>query len=71
MPIPFPAKGIDGPGALNLSVRQGSLSDLHDGTIAVDGSWNKRVGDTMDLWLADGTPVTLRVAAVLDTGLGA
>ena len=69
-PIPFPAIGVDTLTALRLPVREGSLTGLNDRTVAVDTSWHKHVGDTMSLWLADGTPVTLRVAAVLGSGLG-
>jgi putative ABC transport system permease protein len=69
-PIPYAAIGIDRPSAaLNLKVIAGSLAGLDDHTIAVDSSWNKRVGDTMSLWRPDGTPVTLRVIAVIASGL--
>ena len=66
MPITFGALGIDhySP-ALALPVRQGSLAGLDDGTVAVDTSWGKHVGDTLRLWRPDGTPVNLRVIAVL------
>lgn len=70
MPIPFSAMGVDTPEALRLPIREGSLNGLDDRTVAVDTSWHKNVGDTMSLWLADGTPVTLRVVAVLGSGLG-
>jgi len=70
MPIPFGAIGIDhySP-ALKLPVRQGSLAGLGDGTVAVDTSWGKHVGDTLRLWLPDGTPVNLKVVAVLNATL--
>jgi putative ABC transport system permease protein len=66
MPLPFTAIGIDQPSAaLNLKVIAGSLTGLDDQTIAVDSSWNEHVGDTMSIWRPDGTPVSLRVIAVV------
>jgi putative ABC transport system permease protein len=66
IPIPFPAIGIDQPSAaLNLTVTAGSLTGLDDQTIVVDSSWNKHVGDTISLWQPDGTPVSLKVIAVM------
>jgi putative ABC transport system permease protein len=66
IPIPFSAIGIDhSSAALNLKVTAGSLSGLDDQTIAVDSSWNKHVGDTMRLWQPGGTPVSLKVIAVV------
>ncbi|MCM4081994.1 ABC transporter permease [Paractinoplanes hotanensis] len=59
---------------MDLKVREGSLAGLTDGTIAVSAlqasssSW--KVGDTADMWLADGTPVQPRVVAIYDRGLG-
>jgi putative ABC transport system permease protein len=70
IPIPFPAIGIDQPSAaLNLKVIAGSLTGLDDQTIAVSSSWNKQVGDTMSLWRPDGTPVSLKVIAVVASSL--
>jgi putative ABC transport system permease protein len=70
IPIPFSAIGIDQPSAaLNLKVIAGSLTGLDDQTIAVGSSWNKHVGDTMILWQPDGTPVSLKVIAVVASGL--
>jgi putative ABC transport system permease protein len=60
-------------GVLNLPVSAGNLADLTGtDTIAVPaGRW--RVGDTVGLWLADSTPVRLRVVATfteqLDLGM--
>lgn len=70
MPVPFPAVGIDRPDAMRLPVSAGSLDDLDDTTAAVDTSWRKHVGDSLDLWLADGTRKSLRVVAVLDARPG-
>jgi putative ABC transport system permease protein len=68
MPIPFPAIGIDQPSAaLNLKVVAGSLAGLDDRTIAVDSSWDKHVGQTMNLWRSDGTPLSLKIIAVVDS----
>jgi putative ABC transport system permease protein len=59
---------------MDLKVREGSLAGLTDGTIAVSAlqasssSW--KVGDTADMWLAEGTPVKPRVVAIYDRGLG-
>jgi putative ABC transport system permease protein len=70
MPIPFSAIGIDQPSAaLNVKVTAGSLTGLDDQTIAVGSSWNKHVGDTMSLWQPDGTPLSLKVIAVLAPSL--
>jgi putative ABC transport system permease protein len=70
MPIPFAALGIDhASAALSLPVRAGSLADLGARTIAVDSSWHEPVGAVMRLWLPDGTPVSLRVVAVLAPAL--
>ena len=65
-PIPYPAIGIDRPStALHLTLIAGSLRGLDDQTIAVDSSWNKRVGGTMRLWRPDGTPMSLKIVAVV------
>ncbi len=70
IPILFSAIGIDQPSAaLNLKITAGSLTGLDDQTIAVDSSWNKHVGDTMRLWQPDGTPLSLKVIAVVAPGL--
>jgi putative ABC transport system permease protein len=66
VPVPYPAIGVDRPSAaLNFKVIAGTLRGLNDQTIAVDSSWNKHVGDTMSLWRPDGTPVSLKVIAVV------
>jgi len=69
-PVPYPAIGIDKPSAaLHLTVIAGSLRGLDDRTIAVDSSWHKHVGDTMRLWRADGTPMSLTIVAVVTATL--
>jgi putative ABC transport system permease protein len=70
IPLPFPAIGVDQPSAaLNPKVIAGSLTALDDQTIAVDSSWNEHVGDTMSIWQPDGTPVSLKVIAVVAASL--
>ena len=70
MPIPFAAIGIDrASAALSLPVRAGSLADLGNHTIAVGSSWHERLGASMRLWRPDGTPVALRVVAILAPSL--
>ncbi|HEY1818769.1 MAG TPA: FtsX-like permease family protein [Trebonia sp.] len=70
IPIPFSAIGIDqSSAALNLKVSAGALTGLNDRTIAVDASWNKHVGDTMTVWEPDGTPLSLKVIAVVAASL--
>ncbi|WP_431920727.1 ABC transporter permease, partial [Micromonospora wenchangensis] len=74
---PVPAQAVDPVGltdTMDLDVRDGDLADLAVGTVALSttqasaSGW--RVGDRADLWLGDGTPVTLRVVAVYGRGLG-
>ena len=66
LPVPYQAIGVSRPSAaLNLTVTAGTLGGLDDQTIAVDSSWDKHVGDTMSLWRPDGTPVSLKVIAVV------
>lgn len=69
-PVPFSALAVDFPAVLGLHVRKGSLDGLNDASVAVDGSWHKRVGQAMQVWLADGTPVSLQVIAVFDAAPG-
>ncbi|BCY08557.1 ABC transporter permease [Actinoplanes sp. L3-i22] len=59
---------------IDLGVRDGSLADLTDGTVAVSGtqastfSW--KLGATVDLRLGDGTAVKPKVVAIYQRGLG-
>ncbi|KOT39164.1 permease [Streptomyces caelestis] len=71
------AQGIDPKGVertMDLKVRSGSLAGLREGTVAVStaqadaAGW--RLGDRAELWLGDGTPVTLRVVALYERGWG-
>ncbi|MET8220949.1 FtsX-like permease family protein [Streptomyces hirsutus] len=71
------AQGIDPRGAertLDPRVRSGSLTNLTKGTVAVStaqaeaAGW--KLGGKARLWLGDGTPVTLKVAALYERGWG-
>src|SRR4051812_1018182 len=73
----FPARGVDAAsltGVVDLGIASGSLSDLHGSALAVgtDGAtrFGWHLGDRVRLWLGDGTPVTLRVAATFTRPLG-
>ncbi|HEX7304444.1 FtsX-like permease family protein [Lentzea sp.] len=63
------ANGLDataGP-SVDLGVVTGDLADLTAGTVALGAdhaSWeNKKVGDTVEFWYADGQPAKLRLVA--------
>lgn len=59
------------PSMRRLPVLAGSLADLDDDSIVVNDEWARHeVGTPVDVWLGDGTPRTLRIAAVLATGTG-
>ena len=73
----FPARGVDAAsltGVVDLGIASGSLSDLHGNALAVgtDGAtrFGWHLGDRVRLWLGDGTPVKLRVAATFTRPLG-
>ncbi|BBH67931.1 ABC transporter permease [Actinoplanes sp. OR16] len=69
-----PVMAVDDVSAFDLGVTEGSMADLRGPAIAVSGiraasqGWD--LGERVPLWLGDGTPVTLRVAAIYDRGLG-
>ncbi|MEU8158727.1 ABC transporter permease [Micromonospora parva] len=74
---PVGAQSVDPAGVtstMDLAVRAGNLTDLRAGTVAVSATqasssgWD--VGDRAELWLGDGTPVTLDVIAIYGRGLG-
>ncbi|MFD9339400.1 ABC transporter permease [Streptomyces sp. NPDC060028] len=72
--VPTQATAAD-PAALaevsRLPVVAGSVADLDDGGIIVTQEWRQHaVGDSVPLWLADGTRTSLRVVAVMKTGTG-
>jgi len=73
----FPAQAVDAStlaGAIDLGVTSGSLADLRGRALAVSadsaGSFGWRLGDHVHIWLGDGTPSTLRVAAIFTRPLG-
>lgn len=56
---------------VRLPVTAGRLAGLDDGSIVVTGEWARhRVGQRVRVWLGDGTPKSLRIAAVLAVGTG-
>lgn len=72
-----PARAVDPTGAastMDLDVTAGNLTDLDASSVAVSSvrasgqGW--KLGETVDLWLGDGTPAKLRVAAIYRRGLG-
>jgi putative ABC transport system permease protein len=74
---PVAAQAIDADGAaatMDLQVREGSMAELRGASVAVStvraSSQGWQIGDQVGLWLGDGTPVTLRVAAIYQRGLG-
>lgn len=72
--VPTEAFAVD-PAALaevsRLPVVAGSVAGLDDGGIIVTQEWRQhRVGDSVPLWLADGTATRLRIVAVMRTGTG-
>jgi len=58
------------PATLDLQVTDGDLAALAPGTVAVSQSSGRKVGETVSLYLADGTPARVRVVAVYRRGLG-
>jgi putative ABC transport system permease protein len=55
---------------LRIEVLAGSIDDLDEGTVAVSDDWETTVGQSVELWLADGRTINPRVAAVVATGIG-
>ncbi len=73
----FPARGVDAAtlgGVLDIGVESGSLSRLEGQALAVSTtaarSFGWHIGDRVEVWLGDGTPATLRVAATYSRPLG-
>ncbi|QNE16908.1 ABC transporter permease [Kribbella qitaiheensis] len=71
-----PAQAIDPADAaatMDLKVKEGSLAEVNRNSLAVSSiqasSQHWKVGDTVDVWLGDGTPERLRVAAIYERGL--
>lgn len=59
---------------LDLGVSDGSLADVHDGTVALDNllarSLDAELGDSVELRLGDGTEHSPTVVAIYEHGLG-
>ncbi|MFD5426184.1 FtsX-like permease family protein, partial [Streptomyces sp. NPDC127084] len=56
---------------VRLPLAEGKVSDLDDDSIIVNEEWQRHtVGQRVRVWLGDGTPTTLRVAAVMHVGTG-
>ncbi|GAA4573237.1 ABC transporter permease [Planotetraspora kaengkrachanensis] len=53
---------------LDPPVAGGSLTGLNDGTIVVSETWERRLGETVKLWQADGSEVSLTVVGLLGAG---
>ncbi|CAL9500524.1 FtsX-like permease family protein [Streptomyces sp. Tu 3180] len=54
-----------------LPLVAGRVAGLDDGSIVVNEEWERHtVGERVRVWLGDGTPRTLRIAAVTATGTG-
>ncbi|MFJ5827742.1 FtsX-like permease family protein [Streptomyces sp. NPDC093089] len=74
--VKYGARAVTDPAAFaalaHLPVVAGDLRDLDDRSIVVNEEFaHHRVGETIDVWRADGTgPVRLRIAAVLALGTG-
>jgi putative ABC transport system permease protein len=73
----FGAQGVTPAGlghTMDLGVRAGSLEDLREGTVAVSQLAAETIGATLGerirLRLGDGTPITPRVVAIYQRGLG-
>lgn len=74
--IRYEARGVGDPAAFaglsRLPLVAGDVRDLDDGSIVVSEEWERRtVGDRVDVWLGDGRPARLRIAAVVAVGAGA
>ena len=74
---PVEAQAIDPAAAaetIDPHVVEGRLSALNGQNIAISSmtasSQNWKLGDRAKLWLGDGTPLTARVAAIYERGLG-
>ncbi|MCL2583361.1 MAG: ABC transporter permease [Streptosporangiales bacterium] len=55
---------------LDVGLRSGTMNSLGGDTVAASGSTGLRLGETLWVYLGDGTPVSLRVAATYSRGLG-
>ncbi|MET9261679.1 FtsX-like permease family protein [Amycolatopsis sp. NPDC004079] len=67
----YPAQGLNGDqvrGVLDLGVVSGNLADLRGDTVAMskgEADWyDKKIGDEVDFWFADGRPAKVKLVAV-------
>ncbi len=74
---PVEAQAVDPAGltsTMDLEVIEGRIADLRAGTVALStmqaSSSGAHVGDRVQMWLGDGSPVTLEVAAIYRRGFG-
>jgi putative ABC transport system permease protein len=68
---PLTAQALDGSSStMDLDVVSGNISDISAKSVAVSTMQGAHVGDTLQLWLADGAPASLKVVAVYRRGLG-
>lgn len=69
-----PAQAMDLTDALKTTDLQIKEGELTPGSVAVSkvraDSQHWKLGDTVDIWLADGTPKQLKIAAIYTRGLG-
>ncbi|GAA3586375.1 ABC transporter permease [Kribbella ginsengisoli] len=69
-----PAQAMDLASALKTTDLQIKEGELTPGGVAVSqvraSSQNWKLGDTADIWLADGTPKHLKITAIYSRGLG-
>jgi putative ABC transport system permease protein len=69
-----PAQAMDLTDALKTTDLQLKEGRLAPGSVAVSevraSSQNWKLGDTVDIWLADGTPEHLKITAIYSRGLG-
>ncbi|MFG2330198.1 FtsX-like permease family protein [Streptomyces sp. NPDC048604] len=73
--VKYGARAVADPAAFadlaRLPVLAGDVRDLDDRSIVVNEEWERRrIGDRVQVWLADGRTTTLRVVAVLAPGTG-
>lgn len=69
------ARAVSDPAAFasvsRLPVVSGDVRDLDDRSIVVNEEWEqRRVGESVSVWLGDGRPAQLRIVAVLARGTG-
>ncbi len=70
---PYTVQGVTTDGlsdTLDLTVTAGSLDDLVEDTVAASEGTGLAVGDDLSVAMADGYPVTLKVVALYERGLG-